>query len=68
MFCAGYLEGGKDGCQGDSGGPFICAEDGRPVLRGVTSWGWGCAEANSPGVWVRTTKFIDWINQQMGQS
>ena len=33
MFCAGYLDGGKDGCQGDSGGPLICAEQGRPVLR-----------------------------------
>lgn len=37
MFCAGYIEGGKDGCQGDSGGPLICAENGRPVLRGITS-------------------------------
>ena len=41
MFCAGHLEGFKDGCQGDSGGPLICAEKGEPILYGITSWGKG---------------------------
>ena len=50
MFCAGYLEGGRDGCQGDSGGPFICVEGDQPVLYGVTSWGYGCGDANSSGL------------------
>lgn len=42
--CAGDLKGKKDSCQGDSGGPIICAEDGRPVVRGITSFGYKCAQ------------------------
>ena len=42
--CAGSWDGGRDSCQGDSGGPLICAEKGKPVLRGITSMGYKCAE------------------------
>ncbi|KAJ8725178.1 hypothetical protein PYW07_016136 [Mythimna separata] len=49
MFCAGVPEGGKDTCQGDSGGPAVV--DG--LLSGVTSYGYGCARPNSPGVYTR---------------
>lgn len=44
--CAGEPEGGKDTCQGDSGGPLAsyCAESNRWIVKGVTSYGEGCAK------------------------
>ena len=71
MMCAGILDvGGKDACQGDSGGPLIkrtFKQDGTIVDThvGVVSWGTGCAEANYPGVYARTSKAADWIQKTM---
>ncbi|XP_037792748.1 trypsin-1-like [Penaeus monodon] len=61
MLCAGYPKGGKDTCQGDSGGPLCVVEGNRYYEVGVTSHGSGCADANSPGVYSRVSKFLSWI-------
>lgn len=64
MICAqGKNPNGKitDGCQGDSGGPLVCEVQGKWILFGATSWGFGCADEAKPGVWARVHEGLDWI-------
>ncbi|CBY13815.1 unnamed protein product [Oikopleura dioica] len=66
MICAGYKEGGVDACNGDSGGPLMCQrEDGSFYLPGIISWGYECAEIDSPGVYTRTSNYLSWIHDTM---
>ena len=57
-----------DTCQGDSGGPLACfnEEQGKYYLQGVTSFGFNCARARSPGVYTRVSEFSDWIRENSG--
>lgn len=64
MLCAGEKAGGKDACQGDSGGPLQVARSDNPCLFdiiGVTSFGKGCANANTAGVFTRISEYVPWI-------
>ncbi|MCB0064266.1 MAG: serine protease [Caldilineaceae bacterium] len=67
MFCAGYPAGGKDACQGDSGGPLIVANgQGGWKLAGIISWGSGCAQPDSYGIYTKVANYHEWIVTQTG--
>ena len=64
-----YYIGGTDSCRGDSGGGLYTWKNGKPILLGVVSRGWGsdnkngCAEQNFPGIYTRVQKYLDWIHE-----
>nr|CAH8859891.1 unnamed protein product [Trichobilharzia regenti] len=61
VICAGFAEGGKDACQFDSGGPLMCKNNHQWIVSGIISFGYGCGNANYPGVYTRVSDYIDWI-------
>lgn len=67
MLCAAGTSpnGNTDACQGDSGGPLVCASGGSYTVFGATSWGYGCAADNYPGIWSRVHASLDWIESTM---
>jgi hypothetical protein len=53
-------------CAGDSGGPLLAQGPSGPVQIGVTSWGSevkdkDCGVAHLPSVWMRVSKFHDFL-------
>lgn len=38
------------------------------VLTGITSYGFGCAQAGYAGVYTRVAIYVNWINQWMNNS
>ncbi|KAK9520323.1 hypothetical protein VZT92_020218 [Zoarces viviparus] len=69
MFCAGFLEGGRDTCLGDSGGAFVM-EDGvsrRWVVFGLVSWGGpeDCGSQRVYGVYTRVANYVEWIQKHL---
>ena len=62
QICAGYDRGRMDTCQGDSGGPLVFYDANNcPKQIGIVSWGAGCAEAKSYGVYTRVSAYREWI-------
>lgn len=67
FICAGG-EPNKDTCKGDGGSPLVCPipeHHYRFYLIGIVSWGIGCGENGTPGVYVKVSEFINWINSQL---
>lgn len=70
VICAGSNSPGKDSCTGDSGGPMTRRGQ-RPderVLVGLVSWGKGCAEADTPGIYTNVTEYREWISAAKRES
>ena len=66
MVCAGAS--GSSVCNGDSGGPLVCEENGKWVLRGVTSWGTSKAcPVTTYSVYARVGSYVDWVKGKMGK-
>ena len=66
MVCAGAA--GSSVCNGDSGGPLVCEENGKWVLRGVTSWVTSRAcPTITYSVYARVGSYVDWVNSKMGK-
>ncbi len=63
MLAAGFAEGGIDSCQGDSGGPLMVPYPLPPhwALAGVVSFGTGCAEPNTYGLYTKVSVFRDFV-------
>ncbi|XP_032515893.2 chymotrypsinogen B [Danaus plexippus] len=59
--CAGSTDGSSGACVGDSGGPLQCVVGGRWVLRGLTSFGSGCALTGVPDVYTNVRHYVAWI-------
>lgn len=59
-------EDGSDSCQGDSGGPLTRGLGPQAVQIGVVSWGRGCGNRGSPGVYAYVASYLGWIWQNTG--
>ncbi|KAB5583776.1 hypothetical protein PHYPO_G00099520 [Pangasianodon hypophthalmus] len=68
MICAGYLDGGPDTCQGDFGGPMVTKLGAAWIQAGITSWGKGCDQHSSPGVYTLVSQYQIWISSIIKQN
>ncbi|XP_055621862.1 phenoloxidase-activating factor 2-like [Toxorhynchites rutilus septentrionalis] len=67
FICAGGEEG-IDTCTGDGGAPLVCSRgNGEYVQSGIVAWGIGCGGQDVPGVYVKVSEFLEWIEDHLQQ-
>lgn len=63
-------EHGKDSCRGDGGSPLICPlsnKDGYYYQADIVTGGTGCGVERVPGVYVKVSKFRNWIDGKLNE-
>lgn len=49
--------------QGDGGGPLVCKMSNNQWTQvGIVSFGIGCGRPDTPGVYTRVDKYMNWIH------
>jgi secreted trypsin-like serine protease len=67
--CAGDpVNANADSCNGDSGGPLAIDMQRNRVQVGVVSWGAGCAQHGTVGVYASVGYFEPWIRQYVADA
>lgn len=62
FICASY-KNTRDTCQSDSGGPLMEFTNNKAIAVGIVSYGISCATKGVPGLYTRTSAFLNWIEQ-----
>ncbi|KAJ9582616.1 hypothetical protein L9F63_023046, partial [Diploptera punctata] len=65
IICAGEEIGKKNSFAGDSGGPLMIMYDGRWIQIGVASDAPDTETPFFPGLYVRVTDYMDWIEEKI---
>lgn len=57
-----------DGSRGELGIHYLILSLGVHKLYGIISWGQHCGFSNKPGVYVRISHYLDWIQEKLNHS
>lgn len=60
QICAGS-DAGRDTCRGDSGGPLVLEARDRNYLIGLVSFGPGCGQKDTPGIYTDVRHYTSWL-------